>query len=148
MATIALSAAIGVAFIGARAAWPHAAHRSGAPAFTPAAIEELRVIGHKLASASGGNPLTSIDGVSTIRQASQDIDTQATVTMGDLPVYFVTMQGNFRATFLPQRAPIAAPQGTQLSFTYDPASQQVLDITVTRSAPNLAALGAVTPITP
>jgi len=120
-------------------------HRAAAPA-TPQELGVLHQVAVQLAKANEGTP-GRIDVVSTDRQAANQLDSGATVS-SDEPVYMVSMPGHFVAHFANPPDGSARPAGNALTFTYDPAQNSILDISVGPAEPALGQLGPVQTISP
>ena len=80
-------------------------------------------------------------------EAANELDSGATVN-SDEPVYMVSMPGHFVANFTNPPAGLARPSGNALTFTYDPAQNLVLDMSVGPVEPDLSQLGPVQTISP
>lgn len=116
-----------------------------APAATE--IAAARELALRIAAANGEPSPRAIHLVPTTRGAANGLDTGATVNT-DESVLMVSMQGDFVAKFASGPTHGFTPKGTFLTFTYDPASGAVLDMSVGPLRPNLAQLGEVIALQP
>lgn len=114
---------------------------------TPTEISAVRDLALRVAAANGDASPRAIHLVPTTRGAANGIDTGATVNT-DEAVLMVSMQGDFVANFASGPSSGNAPRGRVLTFTYDPAAGQTLDLSVGPLKPNLAQLGEVIDLGP
>jgi hypothetical protein len=137
-------AAAGCAGSPARAASPA---RAGPPVQAPA-ISRLTVIGGRAARASGDTAPLWMTAVLTTHAKALTSATPGDFVSGagDVPVFLITMRGNFVATAASRPPGAAAPVGSYLSIVVDARTFQVLDSGLSPSPPPVspASLGPVT----
>lgn len=105
-------------------------------------IKDVGEVALRIAAANGDPTPRAISLVPTTRGAANDIDTGATVDT-DEAVLMVSMQGDFVGNFASGPSHGFTPRGSVLSFTYDAATGQTLDLSLGPLKPNLAQLGQV-----
>ncbi len=114
---------------------------------TPAQIVVARDLALKIAAANGEPDPRAVHLVPTTRASANALDTGATVNT-DESVLMVSMQGDFTAKGASGPSHGFAPKGRVLTFTFDPATGVMLDMSVGPISPNLAQLGEVTVLKP
>jgi hypothetical protein len=140
-------AAAGCAGSPARAASPA---KAGSPV-PAAAISQLTLIGGRAAKADGDTAPLQMTAVLTTHAKALTSATPGDFVsgVGDVPVFLVTMRGNFVATAASRPPGAAAPAGRYLSIVVDARTFQVLDSGLSPSPPPVppASLGPVTYLT-
>lgn len=94
-----------------------------------------------VASATGDSTPTSVTAVLTTRAAATALQGAQSIDSASAQVWFVEMTGNFvDKNFFGFGTP---PTGTEVDFTVDAQTQDVLDFGISNSPPDLASLGTV-----
>jgi hypothetical protein len=123
---------------------------AGSPVPAPA-IARLTAIGGRAASANGDPAPLWMTAVLTTHAKALTSATPGDFVPGDgdVPVFLVTMRGNFVASAASRPAGAAAPTGRYLSIVVDARTFQVLDSGLSPSPPPVspASLGPVTYLT-
>ena len=99
-----------------------------------------------VASAMGDSTPTSVTAVLTTRAAATALQGAQSIDSASAQVWFVEMTGNFvDKNFFGFGTP---PTGTEVDFTIDAQTQDILDFGISNAPPDLASLGTVYAIAP
>lgn len=118
-------------------------HRLGRPTSTTAGAVPSFVSqqAQMFASQMGDSTPTSVTAVLTTRAAATALQGAQSIDSGSAQVWFVEMTGNFvDKNWFGIGTP---PTGTEVDFTVDAQTQDVLDFGISNSPPDLASLGTV-----
>ena len=145
----ALAMASGLATAGCAGPPPRAGSPATAGSPVPAsAIPRLTAIGGRAAAANGDTAPLWMTAVLTTHAKALTSATPGDFVpgTGDIPVFLITMRGDFVASAASRPAGAAAPTGRYLSIVVDAATFQVLDSGLSPSPPPVspASLGPVT----
>lgn len=114
---------------------------------TQAQIAAMRELALGIAAANGDPSPRAVHLVPTTRASANALDTGATVNT-DESVFMVSMQGNFVARGASGPSHGFEAKGSVLTFTFDPSTNVMLDMSVGPIAPNLQQLGEVIDLKP
>jgi hypothetical protein len=116
--------------------------RAAPPALAGSELASVKSIAIKAAVANGGFAPTRAVVVPTTRVVAERVSAGAGVN-SDPAVYFVVLRGHFTdyTAEMPPRDP--QPRGTVLELTINASTNQITDVGVTHTAPNLHRMGAV-----
>lgn len=103
----------------------------------PAYVEN---IANSMAQSMGDASPTSAQYVLTTRQTAEQMATGSTVDSNQ-QVYLVVLHGTFVDKYARIPEGTAAPTGSEIEFTIDPSTQQVLDFSISSQKLDLSQLG-------
>jgi len=119
----------------------------GAPPIpTGSELVAVQQIALKAAADNGDAKPTTATLVPTTRGIAEEIDAGASVN-SDQPVYFVVLHGHFTANgaSIPEGA--SAPTGSVLTLTIDPNTNEITDLGIEDSTPDVGEIGVPVTLT-
>jgi hypothetical protein len=120
-------------------------HRSALAPPSTAQVSQLRALGLSIASKNGETAPTNLRAVATTFVSALTADTGASAPSNQ-DVFMVSMNGHFIGHSFDVPPRVATPTGTVMTFEFDPATGNVVGVSIGNLTPDLAQLGAVTPL--